>query len=305
MKSLILVLVILCASRHALAQIDLIDRIAKQAIEVDSLKKVISADFDKRELLIKENLNLRDTLKMVKTDLAKLEAFRADKNKIETLLRQKTDSMGIVMNIISDRDKQIIVEKQNSVQKEKGEYEKGKNQMLSTMLGRYKNKPFDELLKSSTLQTTQLDLQLAENSTEIKQIISDLEKYFIAQKLLNTKLDAAQIGNALNQLDQIKRESTLLGKLKELIGNYKTVNDGLKEIIGKILALDNSESVSGLNNEIKKKKFDKILSQLSSYIFNYDFDFRDYPYLADVFLEIVKRKFPNPDADISDLSKKL
>jgi hypothetical protein len=305
MKSLILGLLILCASRHALGQNDLIDRVAKQAIEIDSLKKVISADFDKKQLLIKKNLNLQDSLKMVKTDLAKLEGFRMDKNKTETQLRQKTDSISNLMNIISDRDKQIIVEKQNSEQKEKKEYEKGKNQILSVIVDRYKNKNFDELLKSSTKQSTQLDLQLAENSTEIKQIISDVEKYFIAKELLNTKLDAAQIRNAQNQLEQIKRESALLGKIKELLGNYQTYNEGFKETIGKILALDNTEVVSGMSKEIQKKKFDKILSQLSSYIFNYDFDFKDYPYLADVFLEIIKRKVPNADADILDLSKKL
>jgi hypothetical protein len=31
----------------------------------------------------------------------------------------------------------------------------------------------------------------------------------------------------------------------------------------------------------------------------------DYPYLSEVVLEIIKRKRPNPDADISDLLKKI
>ncbi len=106
-------------------------------------------------------------------------------------------------------------------------------------------------------------------------------------------------------MEQIKRESALLSKLKETIGNYQVFNEGLKETLGKIVVLDKAEAVSGMSKEIQRKKFDKILAEISAYIFNYDFNFSNYPYLSDIFLEIIKRKQPNPDADISDLLKRL
>ena len=47
------------------------------------------------------------------------------------------------------------------------------------------------------------------------------------------------------------------------------------------------------------------MAEISYYIFNYDFNFMDYPYLSVVVLEIIKRKAPNPDAKISDLLQQL
>ena len=55
----------------------------------------------------------------------------------------------------------------------------------------------------------------------------------------------------------------------------------------------------------EKKKLDKILAEFSFFIFNYEFNFLDYPYLSDIILEIIKRKQPNADADISNLLNKL
>lgn len=305
MKRIVIVTFIMCAFNPAFAQNDLIDRIAKQAVEIDSLKKVVKAEMDNNQQLSKENHNLQDTLKKLNSDLAKLEEFRTEKKNINSLLRQKTDSIVLLKADISEKDKQIATEKQIFLQKTREEYEKGKNEILATVVNNYKSKSFDELLKSSTKQSAQRDLQLVENPTEVKQIMSDIEKYFSAKELLDTKPDAVQIKSVQNQLGQIKRESALLSKLKEMIGNYQTFTTGLKGTIEKIMVLDNTEAVSGMSKEIQKKKFDKILAEVSSYIFNYDFNFSDYPYLSDIFLELIKRKQPNADADISDLLKKL
>jgi hypothetical protein len=48
-----------------------------------------------------------------------------------------------------------------------------------------------------------------------------------------------------------------------------------------------------------------VLSEISVYIFNYDFNFTYYPYLSNIVLEIIKRKQPDADADISDLLNAL
>ena len=52
-------------------------------------------------------------------------------------------------------------------------------------------------------------------------------------------------------------------------------------------------------------KYKKILSEISTYIFEYDFNFVDYPYLSDIISQLIKLKRTNPDADINDLIKKL
>lgn len=307
MKKAVILMLLLGTLIPAFAQdtlMHLIARIEKSAVEIDSLKKVIKTEIDNRQQLSKESNNLHDTLKKLKYELIKLEEFKTEKKKIDSLLRQKVDTISSLKAVLIEKEKQVTAEKQIGEQKAKEENEKGKNEILAAIVNTYKNKSFDELLNSSTQQSAQRDLQLFQDQKEVKQVLSDMNKYFNAKGLLNIKLDIAQIENVQTQLGQIKWESLLLVKLKELLINYRTYNDGLKETIAKIMALDSTKIASG-NKEIQKMKLAEIQAGFSSYIFNYDFNFLDYPYLANIFLEIIKRKQPNPDADISDLLHKL
>ncbi|HQV85236.1 MAG: hypothetical protein IPH89_00195 [Bacteroidetes bacterium] len=307
MKKVVFIILILCEFSSAFAQNqnDFVDRFSKQVIEIDSLKKIVKAEKDSTQQQRKLNHTLQDTLRRLRSDLASLEEFKKEKKNIDSLLRQKADSITSLQKEISEKDNQITAENQKSEKKAREENEKGKNEILTTIVNSYKNKSFEELLKSPTKQSAQRDAELIKNSTELKQILADVEKYFSAKELLDVKLDAVQIKSHQIQLEQIKRESALLSKLKETIGNYQVFNEGLKETLGKIVVLDKAEAVSGMSKEIQRKKFDKILAEISAYIFNYDFNFSNYPYLSDIFLEIIKRKQPNPDADISDLLKRL
>ena len=306
MKKAVFIILILCEFSPAFAQNqnDFVDRFSKQVIEIDSLKKIVKAEKDSTQQQRKLNHTLQDTLRRLRLDLANLEEFKKEKKNIDNLLRQKTDSLTSLQKEISEKDKQITAEKQKGEQKARENYDAGRNEILATITNSYKSKSFEELLNSSTKESAQRDLQLFQNQTEIKQILSDIEKYFNAKELLAAKLDTVQIKNVQNQLGQVKQKSTVLDKLKEIIGNYQTFNDGFKETIRKIMALDNKVEASS-NKEVQKKKLDKILAEISSYIFSFDFNFSDYPYLSDIFLEIIKRKQPNPDADISYLLNKL
>lgn len=305
MIKVIILLTVLFSFSTVYAQKDLIDRIEKLAVETDSLKSSIKAKTDTIGRLNAENSMMEDTIEILKSDLAKLEEFRIGKKKMDTILVQKSDSIALLKAAILEKDKQFKVDIQKVEQKEREKCEADKGEILATIANSYKNKTFDELIKSSTKASVQRELQLFQNRTEIKQILSDLERYFIAKELLELKVDIIQVKNIQYQLLQIKTESVLLRLLKEIVDNYQAFTDGLKETIGKIMTLDRNEEVYGMSKEIQKKKFDKILAEISSYIFNYDFIFSDYPYLSDVLLEIIKRKQPNPDADIADLLKKL
>lgn len=288
----------------AFAQKDLIDRLLKQEIEIDSLKKIARSETDIRQTLKKENHSLQDSVKNLNANLAILEELKKSKKFIDSIQQQKIDSIVLLKRGITEIETQITIERQISDLKAKEENDKGKNEILSIIINRYKGQSFDELIKSSTKQSVLQDLMLFKNQTEITQILSELQIYFIAKELIDAKLDITQIQIQEKQLSQNKKQSVELEKIKKIIDNYQTFNDGLKQTLGKIIALDEREVVSG-NMEIQKKKFDKILAELSSYIFNYGFNFSDYPYLSDIILELIKRKQPNADAEISDLLKKL
>jgi hypothetical protein len=304
MIKVITLIVMLCSFGNVFAQKDLIDRLERQAVEIDSLKKVIKTKMETSLQLSKEIKKMVDTMKKLNSDFAKLEEFRLGKKMFDTIVGMKSDSIVFLKAALFEKDKQISVERQKGEQKEREKYDAGKNEILLTIANSYKNKPFDELLKSSTKLSAQRDLILVEKQLEVKKSISDIEKYFTAKELLDSKLNDLQIKNAQMNLDQIKTESILVNKLKKIIANYQTFNDGLNVTIGNIIALDSTESAGKIKLN-QKKKFDKILAEVSSYIFNYDFNFSDYPYLSEIFLELFKRKQPNPDADISDLLMKL
>jgi hypothetical protein len=305
MIKLFTIIIMICFFSSAFAQRDLIDRLEKQVVEIDSLKKLTKAEMDLRLLLKNENNSLQDSVKNLNSNLANLEEFRKRKINIDSMLRQKTDSIVFLKSGISEREIQITIEKQKAEQRAKEENEKGKNEILSIIINRYKSQPFDELIKSTTKQSVVQDLMLFQNQTEITQILSELQIYFISKELIDAKLDITQIQIQEKQLSQNKKKSAELEKIRKIISSYQLFNDGLKQTLGKIIALDEKEVVSEMSKEIQKKKFDKILAELSSYIFNYDFNFSDYPYLSDIILELIKRKQPNADAEISDLLKKL
>jgi hypothetical protein len=189
MKYVITIIVTLCSLSPVFSQNDLIDRLTKQAVEIDSLKKVVKAEMDIKQQLSKDNYSLLDTLTQLKSELAILEEFRTEKKKYDTLLRKKADSIVLLKADISEKDKQIITERQKSEQKAREEYENGKNEILTTIINSYKNKSFDDLLKSATKESVQRDFQLLQNQTEVKQTLYDLEKYFSAKELLDFKFE--------------------------------------------------------------------------------------------------------------------
>lgn len=305
MKIILIISVLLFSHCDAFSQKELIERLEKQAVEIDSLTRIFKSEFTNRQNIAKENIRLTDTIKLLRSDLVKLDELRLSKKKNDTILRQLTDSLVLLKTDLLKKDKQITDELKKGETREQEKYEAGKMESISSITNSYKGKTFDQLLTFSTRESAKRDLQIFQNQIEIKQMLTDVEKYFSAKELLDSRFDNQQLMSIEVQLEQIKQKSTNLDKIKELVSSYKTLNNGLKETLERIKALDNAESVSKMSKDVQKIKFDKILAELSSFIFNYDFNVTDYPYLSDIFLEIFKRKQPNPDADISDLINKL
>ncbi len=305
MKRLFLTIFIFSMFGSVYAQQDLIEKVTQQAVKIDSLKRVIKSERDSNDIYHATLINVQDRIKKLEIDLVALEKIRVDKKEVDLQVQQKNDSITLLTSMIFEKEKQVLAERETIEQKIKEANQSGKSEVLSGILNSNKQKQFDQLLKSSTRESVYRDLQLVDDSTELKSILQDLEKYFNARELLEQKFDVIQIKNAQNQLNQIKQKSELLDKLKETVSNYQIFNSGLEEMISNIIALDNKEEVDGMSVEIKQMKLNKILSKISPYIFNYDFNLSDYPYLSDIILEIIKRKQPDPDAKLTDLLKKL
>lgn len=313
MKKVFVLSVILCSFYTVYSQ-DCFDKVATQAVEIakhkdliDSLQQVVKTEKVNNQQIIldcqKISKDLRDTIKTAKSDLIKWEKFKTEKKNIDAQIKQKSDSIALLKNQISDKNKQISAEKQKGEQKSREEKEKGRNEVLTAVITNYNNKKFDDLIRVSTKLSVYRDMQLVGNNEEVKRILSDLEKYFNAGELLARKIDAAQIKNEQIQLNQIKQPSPLLDKLKKNIELYSDFNNELKKTIEKLVDFDEKNKAYD-ETEIQKKKFQQILSELTDYMYNY-YDYDNYPYLSDIVFEIIKRKRPDADADISDLLKKL
>jgi hypothetical protein len=276
--------------------------------ESDELKNLRITSEDKEESIKKyelENKKLEKENKTCRTDLEKLEKYRAEIGIHESQMKQKSDSITVLSKSVSDKEKLLLDEKKRSVQIAILEKENGKNEALASVIKTYKNQSFENLIKSSTQLSVRRDSELLGVNSEVKPIIEDLMKYFSSKDIFEHKYDPLKIKYAQDQIKTIYQKSESIENINELVENYQTVNEGLKEVIERIIALDNRESVIELSKEVRNQKFNKIMTEISAYVFDYDFNFSDYPYLSEVVLEILKRKQPNPDADISDLLKKL
>jgi len=260
----------------------------------------------------KDTLALKKQIKDLRIELSseKQKVSDLNKNKIKDErdnLQTKVDSLNTVISIqnqtIADKDKQITNEKANAKTAADNAKNVGKAEAFASIVNSYKNQTFDDIIKSSTKESVDRDMQLVGNNTEAKSVLKDLQIYFNALELLSEKFDAVKIKNAQTQLSQIKRQSKLVEALKDDVGLYQDFNTALKETIDKIVDLDKRKSADG-DSEIQKLKFNDIVTILTDYMYNY-YVYAKYPYLSDKVLEIIKHKKPNSDANVTDLLNKL
>ncbi len=260
----------------------------------------------------KDTLALQKQIKDLRNEvyIEKQKVSDLDKKKINEErdnLQKKVDSLNIVISkinqTIKDKDKQIVNEKANAKTTADNAKNDGKAEALATIVNSYKKQPFDELIKSSTKESVARDMQLVVNNSEVTSVLYDLHNYFNALELLSEKYNVDPIKNAQAQLSQIKPKSKLLDVLKVDVESYQDFNTELKKTINKLIELDKHKSAGG-DSEIQKLKFNDIVTILTDYMYNY-YDYVKYPYLSAIMYEIVKRKKPNADADITDLLMRL
>lgn len=322
MKNIIFVTIILCASLKAYAQDYTIEN-RKLILENDSLqKRVKMLELDSIVKLNKVNtdlssniIKLYDTGEILKKDLEKLkkelesEQNSINKNKIKIEndnLIQKRDSLILKNNELNlnltSKEQEIIKQKQVCEVNLKKEKETGKNEIIDKIVKTY-TKPFDEIIQFSTLKSLERDLQIIGPNSAATQKVQELKKYYLAELVLKEKFNEQKITNEVTNLKSIE-QTELVKKMIERLSDYVYSNDGLKEVIKKIIEIDKKKSANNIDN-IQKLKLQEILAELADYFRNYHFNFTDYPYLSEIVLEIMKQKQKNADFDISSFLNKL
>ncbi len=318
MKMIIIWALLICVGNKAYSQKDSLflknyeEKIIENSKLNNDLQKEKQNFFDLSNIYKKDTLALQKQIKDLsnQVSLEKQKVSDLNKNKIKVekdILQMKLDNLNALIlklnQTISDRDKQISDEKANAKTTAENSKNEGKVEVLTNISNPYKNRMFDDIIKSSTKESAARDMQLLGNNSEIKPILNDLQIYFNLQQLLSEKFDAIKIKNAQTQLNIIKSQSKLLDALKNDVEFYQDFNTAFKEAINKLVNLDKLKLADG-DSEIQKLKFNDIVTILTDYIYNY-YDYAKYPYLSNMMLEIIKRKKPNADADVTDLLKKI
>lgn len=318
MKKIIVITFLFCGISSTYSQTDslFLHNYEQKILENSKLKD--SLQTEKQKFSDLSHAYNEDTLALQKQINALLKDIETEKQKVLKLnknkvtaerdsLLHKVDSLNIVISAlnktISDKTEQIETIKKTGEKKAREEKEKGKAEALASIVNSYDNKLFDDLIRSSSKESLEREMLLVGNYKEVKAVLNDLQIYFNAQDLLAKKFDAVQIKNAQMQLGLIKRQSKLLDLLKEDVEYYIDFNDALKDTVRKLIDLDKHKSADG-DSEIQKLKFNDIVTELAKYMYDY-YGYNNYPHLSNIVIEIIKRKRPNADADITDLLIRL
>jgi hypothetical protein len=173
-------------------------------------------------------------------------------------------------------------------------------------LDAYKRLSFDDLVLLMTPAIIERDKMLLKDLPYGEEVIN----YFKAKELLNSMFNKEKINKFRDPLKSsilAGTSSTELKLLFERLGYYESRNNGLIELIKKIIDLDkkNLPTSQERNENLEKRHRERIGGELFIFYFNYDYKAEEYPYLQHIIEELIKRKAGNIFADISDLLGKL
>lgn len=318
MKKIIVIPLLLCVVHSVFSQTDslLWDNYEKKVLENSQLKESLDTlkedlgdlnrAYSKDTFALQQQIkNLKGELKSEKAKVSNLKKKKVIAERDNLLLKVDSSNNAIAKlnKTISDKDEEIAITEARGEEKAREEKEKGKAEAMAKIVHLYKNKPFDDLVESSSKEVVARDKELVGDKLDVKPILNDLQAYFEVRELLSNKFDISEINAAKTKLNQIGRESSLHDALKEDVEYYQYYNTALKETINNLVDLDNRKSTGG-DSGIQKLKFNEIVTELAGYMYNY-YNYGNYPYLSDIVLEVIKRKKYNADADITDLLKLL
>ena len=289
-----------------------IDSLQKKVIEPlnDSISGLISSYSKKNSALSDSISNHNDITRDLKKQILGLEFTVTELNKNK--VKEERDSL--VEEVSSLKKK---VDEQEKIMKRKADIRKGekaqslidlnearktgKQEVLNRIINTYQ-KPLDSLIKSSSLKTVEDDMNTVRGEISGTDVLFELQKYFKSEQILNEKFNEQSVVIELDNIGELEK-TELVKRLSKNITSYKYLNEDLKKTIQRIILED--KSFIAYNSESESQKKGKIFSELASFIYNYDFNFTDYPYLSGIVLEIINQKQKDPNTDINYLLNKL
>jgi hypothetical protein len=260
--------------------------------QIDSLE----AQYQK---LDEDNATIRRENETAKKDVNSLSRKLAaiNTNREEDSLRIQNLETGL-----NEKKEELASLKQEKERSDREQYLKGQQYILNALTRSYETLSFDEMIEASSQEQISRDRRIVDDA-KLKRQMKDLEIYFSGKEVLAQKFDLRDVQFALEMTGTVKEESPLVKSLADNLDNYKLRNDGLKEAIQKIQVID--EKFIANNDNDQKDKETRILSEISWYFYNYEFDFEDYPYLLSKAIEIMKAKHKDANSDISGILEQL
>ena len=288
MKKYLILLIITINFFNGYSQESCCDNISKKAVEIDSLKKR-SGNFET------SNNQLKNTIKNKNREIKRLQSQINKLDKYKPLKNTNNDLQENYDNLLNSQ--QTL--KKKHTDDLKTAKAKAKNEIYSKIAETYTNKNFESLISSNA--SVERDSNLLSQNQELKQTFKDLKNYFEAKALLSYAYDAAKVQTALNNLNTINHTSASLNKLKSLLESYKSKYQGLKDCFDRILS--HNKNVNDLSEKYRSDKIKDINYEISTYIFDFDINFNDYPYISEVINNAIITKYGNTDVNISNLLK--
>ena len=312
---------------------ELQDRIKKDSLSIRQLKsdtvkyknnirklekdKIIAQKTKYEDFLREKNQEINKLRDKIKADsIAYNKKIKADtaayNNKIKeyegkiTKLNTENSTLKQENNSWKATEKQL----KNKIGEQQKEIEGNKKniEIHAKIIDYYKKTFFDELIKSSNVESVKRDLQLFKDNNDIKPKLENLQQYFLAQNLLSEKYDKEKISakqreleDIQNYLKAIRQESKLVNNLKTKIDNYEAINNDFIEIIKDIKKIDTKTVPQELQEKKKEDIFKIVIKLQIALLFDYGYNFNDYPYLSNIILEIIKIKQSDANANIKDL----
>lgn len=265
-----------------------LDRVIKQSKEIDSLgKRVVNLEIDNKRLSTLINNKDKENKKL-STQVTKLNSCKP--------LKITHDSLLVKYKELEKSNRTL----ESNYQDDLKTY-KTKAQIYSKISTNYKTQDFEYLISNFSKESVARDSKLLIQDKEIQKRFNELKFYFEAKELLSNPYDANKIQIAQNKLNSIDQTSEKLDNLKQLLEDYKDNYHGLKDCLENISKIDSK--VSEMPEDVRRDKIKDIIYELSTYIFDYDINFNDYPYISKVLNRIIIDKYGNPDKNISKLLK--
>lgn len=313
---------IMCGLTTGYSQPDCFKELQKLTLLNDSLKKQVIGPLN--DSLLKVKVEYRSEIESFNGQLSALDKEKsAFEKKIEMLEStvsvlsiangiKVTDSLKIKVDLLAKDlavSKEIIHQKDIQITKEKvladnryieGE-KKGRKESYDRIKEAY-NKPFDELIESSTIESVRRDIFLAGNVISFQNKRENLLLYLHSDAVLKEKFNDWKIEKALSDLNKLE-QTTLVKNLSEKLQQYKLYNDELISTIEKIIEID-KRFVANDVEQVQRMKKQDVLFEISEYGKGF-YRLVDYPYLSKLVLDLILIKSKNVDADISHLKEKL